>query len=129
MFLLYRKQSVYLQSKWYFDILIFWTFWYSIKAKLENLNGSTHEFETAFYSVVNKHAPNKGEMLRCNTKSFIIKKIKKSNFADHGTCTDQNLKIVSANVELMKTGTVIKFNEITVKPLKKKKEYLKLNDI
>lgn len=30
------------------------------------------------------------------------------------------------NVELMKTGTVIKFNEITVKPLKKKKRIFKI---
>ena len=31
-----------------------------------------------------------------------------------------------ANVELMKTGTVIKFNEITVKTFKKKKRIFKI---
>ena len=47
----------------------------ALKCKFKNLSGSTYnEFERAFYSVLNKHAPIKVNMLRHNTKSFMRKK-------------------------------------------------------
>ena len=78
----------------------------ALKSELEKLNDSAYsEFERAYGSVLNKHAPIKVKMLKDNNTSFMTKK---------QSCTDLNLKIISKNTALMKTGAIIKPNEITV---------------
>ena len=49
------------------------------KSQLEKLNDSAYnEFETAFCSVLNKHAPNKVKMLRHNNNCFMTKNLRKA---------------------------------------------------
>ena len=51
----------------------------ALKNKLKKLNNSTyHEFEMAFCSVLNNHAPIKVKMLRHNRNFFITKKLRKA---------------------------------------------------
>ena len=51
----------------------------ALKSELEKLNDSAYnEFETAFCSVLNKHAPIKVKILRHNNNSFITKNLRKT---------------------------------------------------
>ena len=50
----------------------------ALKGELEKLNDSAYnEFETVFYSVLNKHAPIKAKILRHNINSFMTKILRK----------------------------------------------------